>query len=112
MSKTPERANEPRGPGCFGPTGVQSLHLEIDRHLSTLVTAQAARLAELAAHFTMGTFQQGRGAHEFASDPIMGREAIVCSQFRCSGATACGTCSCQVLTKVVRRAFAWAAISA
>jgi hypothetical protein len=62
------------GPGHLGPAGMQSLHLQIDRDHSPSATAKAAGLSELAAQFTIGAFEQGRGAHELASDATQGIE--------------------------------------
>ncbi len=47
---------------------MQPLHLQVDGHLSPPATTKTAGLSELAAQFTIGTFEQGRSAHEFARD--------------------------------------------
>ena len=73
ISKKPERANEPCVPKTFWSSArAAAARGRVDCYLSTPTTAKASGLAELAAQFTIGAFQQGSGAHELARDATQG----------------------------------------
>src|SRR6266567_1447725 len=57
-------------PTRLGPLSIQTGHLNVNRHLGSLRTAETAHLPKLAPQFAVGAFQPRGGAHHFAHHPI------------------------------------------
>jgi hypothetical protein len=59
-------------PSLLRPASIESLDLQINRHLSPLWTTKAADLAKLAPQLAMSALQQRGGADEFACHALEG----------------------------------------